>query len=495
MQNRTRHIAFIITAVLALALEGRTLQAGEISASGPTPSTLDDDGMLVVHGKRTFIFGCYWNPGTTEGLAQLHAAGFNLVSAGADRAALDAVARQGLLAWIPLGGLLAPSNEAEAKALEAAIAPLRDHPALAVWEIPDEALWNEWWNRTNALAAEREKLAALLREREQAGADLGRVRELLAREAAVRARADFAAAEALEREVRSLVGAPEQNAAIQVSRAPASAEAMRQRLLRGRRVVRHIDGRPIWMNYAPRNTPADIARYAEAADIVGCDIYPVPAHPSQGHSDLANKQPSSVGDYTERFRLAGKGRPVWMVLQGFGWRDLHGAPPDAKPEQGRRPTREESRFMLFDAIVHGARGALYWGVNYAQAPPEFWTELRAVVREAADWQAVWAARDADAQPRVEVEPTWGSLDRPPLALAKRGEDKKTFVLVVNEEDEGLGVRLSGLEPLGPAAAALVYNPSGCALKEERLREGALVVYMPAQAVALVRIESRITNYE
>ena len=97
---------------------------------------------------------------------------------------------------------------------------------------------------------------------------------------------------------------------------------------------------------------ADLQRYAEAADIVGCDIYPVPVKHSPGHSDLANRQLSCVGDYTERFRQAGGRRPVWMVLQGFGWRDIQQPAEDAPAEEGRRPTQSESRFMLYDAIVH-----------------------------------------------------------------------------------------------------------------------------------------------
>jgi len=450
---------------------------------------LDDDGMLIVGGRRTFIFGCYWNPGTSQGLAQLRRAGFNLVSAEAKRDALDEIARHGLMAWIPLGERIAPANDAEQKALENLVRPLLDHPALAAWEIPDEVLWNEWFLRHGKIEAERAKLRDLAREREKSGADISRVRALMAEEAILWSRADFAGAETCDREIRKLLGAPAPDPTIQMSAVPQSAEQLRQRLLRGYGAIRRLDQRPVWMNFAPRNTIEDMRRYAEAADIVGCDIYPVPVTPPQDHSDLANRRLSCVGDYTERFRQVGGKRAVWMVLQGFGWRDLNKPPADAPKDTGRRPTRAETRFMLYDAIVHRARAVLYWGCNYAQEPPDLWRELCAVVREAADLGEIWAARDAEQQPTISFAPTWGSVDHPPVAMAKSHEGK-THVLIVNEHYNGLAVRLSGLVGADGSRASLVGDPGGCALAGDRVVQGSLVVHMPGQSVAIVAIAGR-----
>ena len=451
----------------------------------PAPvARLDGDGMLVVGGRRAFVFGCYWNPATSQGLAALKQAGFNLVSAKAERRALDEAASHGLLAWIPLGERVAPSSEAGEKALEAAVAPLLDHRALVAWEVPDEALWNEWYERQGKLDAERARLRDRLKEREKTGADVSRVRQLMSEEAALRARADFAAAEARERDIRTWLGAPPQDPNIQLSSASVSAEQHRLRLLRGYRTLHRLDARPVWMNFAPRNTLGDIHRYAEAADVVGGDIYPVPVAPQQGHSDLANRQLSCVGDYAERFHWAAGNRAVWMVLQGFGWRDLNKPAADAPKDTGRRPTRAESRFMLYDAIVHRARGVLYWGCNYAQEPPEFWDELCSVVREAADQSDVWAARDAREQPIVSYEPTWGSVDRPPVALAKF-DGNRTYVLIVNEHSDGLAVRLSGLGNLDGAKVSPVGAPGGCALANNRIANGSIIVHMPALSSCVI----------
>lgn len=474
----------VILAVVVVACFSAWSPAASGADRGGLRPSLDDDGMLIVGGERMFVLGCYWNPGTAEGLARLRDAGFNLVMAKADRAALDQVAQHDLLAWIPLGGSISPASEADDKRLESLVRPLLDHPALAVWEVPDEALWNAWYGRSLRLAEERRKLRAMRDDQKKAGRDTGRVTRLMKEAADARARADWTVAEALDRQIRELLNAPPQNPDMQMSAAPQAAESLRKRLLRGYRLLHQLDGRPVWMNYAPRNTPGDLQSYAEAADIVGCDIYPAPVQHSQRHSDLVNRQITSVGDYTDRFRIAGGGRPVWMVLQGFGWRDIHAHPEDAPPERGRRPTQDESRLMLYDAIVHGSRGVLYWGSQYAQDPPDFWDDLCKVVHEAAELQHVWAARDADTQPRMSYLPTLRSVDRPPLALAKQLEDQQ-YILVVNEHDDGLGVRLEGLEGLNDSQASLFGNADGCQLKTDLIQKGSLVIHMPGLSAAVV----------
>lgn len=46
-----------------------------------------------------------------------------------------------------------------------------------------------------------------------------------------------------------------------------------------------------------------------------------------------------------------------------------------------RPTLAESRFMAYDAIIHGARGLAYWGTRFVPATAELWGDLRAVAHE------------------------------------------------------------------------------------------------------------------
>lgn len=46
-----------------------------------------------------------------------------------------------------------------------------------------------------------------------------------------------------------------------------------------------------------------------------------------------------------------------------------------------RPTLAETRFMAYDAIIHGARGLAYWGTRFVPATAPLWHDLRAVAFE------------------------------------------------------------------------------------------------------------------
>jgi len=447
---------------------------------------IDDDGMMVVAGRRTFVFGCYHNPHTDEGLRNLRQAGFNLVSSLPSRESLDQIEKQGLFGWVPLGGLLAPANQAQEEKLVATVRSLADHRALIAWEIPDEALWTVWYGRYGRLEQENVRLSKLLQDRTKAGVNVTEARKLIDRKKEAWQRADFATAEQLDRQVRQLLGALGQNPDIQVSHAPAAADRLLQRLLRGYRLVHEADGRPVWMNYAPRNTPEDLRRFAAAADIVGCDIYPVPTVPVTRHGDLATQGLCTVGDYTDRFQRAGEGRPVWMVLQGFGWRDLQSKPSTAPPEVGRRPTRRETRLMLYDAMVHGARGVLYFGTNRASDPPKFLQDLDSVVHEASAQASLWSARDAATQPKVSYAPTYSSVDRIPRALAKQ-DGSRLGLLVVNEHSRGLEVHVTSLAATDGARVAILGDADGCALGSDRVTKGNLTVFMPGESALVLTI--------
>lgn len=116
---------------------------------------------------------------------------------------------------------------------------------------------------------------------------------------------------------------------------------------------------PIWMTHAPRNTLELLREYSVACDIAALDIYPISVPPGK-HSHLPNKEISVVGDYTQWIRKAVYDRkPVWMVLQ-IGW---SGATP---PKNVRIfPTLHQERFMVYQAIINGARGLLFFGGRVA----------------------------------------------------------------------------------------------------------------------------------
>ena len=196
-------------------------------------------------------------------------------------------------------------------------------------------------------------------------------------------------------------------------------------LYEGYSFMRTLDQqRPIWTNHAPRNTIATLTHFNRATDASGCDIYPVPA-PS-GHSDLPNKTISVTGDETAKNVTAVNGeKPIFMVLQGFGWAEL-GAAKDY--DKAVLPTLAQSRFMAYDAIAHGATGVLYWGTAYTRKPSRFFSELKSVISELAAMQDVLASRAAPAAERAQVVGPASGVS----ILHKRTEAGRDFIILVND---------------------------------------------------------------
>ena len=121
--------------------------------------------------------------------------------------------------------------------------------------------------------------------------------------------------------------------------------------------------RPVWMNHAPRNSIELLKKFNIAADITGCDIYPVP---NGGHSNLSDKTISSIGAYTDKmYQTALAGQPVWMYLQAYA-------------RAKTIPTYHETRFMAYNAIMHGAMGIYYYGLRHMRWPNKMWPQLQKI---------------------------------------------------------------------------------------------------------------------
>ncbi len=175
-----------------------------------------------------------------------------------------------------------------------------------------------------------------------------------------------------------------------------------------------------WQNQAPRNTIEDLARYCRAADVSGMDIYPVEG---ANHSDLPNKTLSVVGDEVDKNRRTVHDRkPVWAILQGFGWSVWEKDPARHK----RAPTWAETRFMAYDAILHGATGIIYWGASYEHRDSDIWDSLRRMAAELKDLTPALVSPDV-------VDVGAESADSTVIAMGRRVEGK-LWVVAVNERD-------------------------------------------------------------
>lgn len=212
--------------------------------------------------------------------------------------------------------------------------------------------------------------------------------------------------------------------------------------LEGYRYLHALDpGRPIWTNHAPRNSVAELARWNRATDIAGADIYPVPE--PQRHSDLPDRTLSVVGaECDKNVRAVGGAKPVLMVLQGFGWAELTRAPGGRV--SARVPTRAESRFMAWDAIVHGANGLVWWGTSRTARPSRFWSDLQSVVRELADLADVITS---ESVPDTNVTRLVPAVSRVRLVHKRaRGRD---WLVLVNERPSAVTVTVRVPRPAAP----------------------------------------------
>lgn len=161
-------------------------------------------------------------------------------------------------------------------------------------------------------------------------------------------------------------------------------------LQRGYDVIKTVDtNHPVEQTHAPRGTVADLQPYNSAADILALDIYPI-GYPPGANSLLTNKEISMVGDYTDFLAQVGNGQKHFWMIEQIAW---SGVVPPAKTL--RFPTLQQSRFMAYQAIIHGARGLMFFGGNVtATLNPRdaalgwnwtFWDEvLKPVVKQIGD---------------------------------------------------------------------------------------------------------------
>jgi hypothetical protein len=159
---------------------------------------------------------------------------------------------------------------------------------------------------------------------------------------------------------------------------------------------------------APRGTAADLAPYSSVTDVHSVDIYPVRYRDST--PDL-----HEVGVWTHRIRSATPNRAVWTTLGAC----FSGSPDPKGSGAIRQPTRGQQRYMVYDAILNGARGIIVYGnhltlcLDPATAPLGWnWSYWRNVLRPVI----------AEIGPRGDLYP---ALLRPGSGIHVRSGDSQT----------------------------------------------------------------------
>jgi hypothetical protein len=299
--------------------------------------------------------------------------------------------------------------------------------------------------------------------REKQGAEAAALQDLRQRTQDYLSRALYDLAEPTRREFWRRAGRSAPQPEMRVDDMDARARRTGDGVGAGIRAVREADpDHLIWLNHAPRNTMTLLRHYNREADMVGCDIYPIPYNLWVSHSDLMNMRPSSVGEYTDRMRQAAPGKACAMVLQGCGWRDLEGERKRSDELHrfgfGRRPTFAETRFMAYNALMHGAHAVLYWGTAYAHeevpealtataASParesQLWTDIMAVAKELRALESAWLAPETGGL-RVKVHEMYGSIDSGGVRASLRRVGDDWVLFVANENTHGVTSTVRGL---------------------------------------------------
>lgn len=391
----------------------------------------EHDGFMHVGGQSLFPIGFYSTPEDEAAYADMASAGVNLVRCG-NTADLDRAHGYGMYGWVslPMHAELTPEGEQQ-------IADLLDHPAMAIWEGPDEMVWNfttysglvrsgvherkgEWWDQTPRAVKHAEEQAAIIMPNVHHWA--AKIRELDTKK------------------------------------------------------------RPIWFNEAYTSDAIYVRQYLSSVDITGCDLYPVKA---------ASRNIAEVGDFTERYNRVGRGKPVWMVLQAFSWHELQEKAGENLPDA--YPTFAESRFMAWNAITHGSEAVLYWGSAYTKNE-DFRQSIYAVCAELAALQPFLTAPDDPGVSTALIEEPTPQPRRGVSHIARHVGEESVVVLVNDDDVTHFGTEVQGLDGLNGRTLHLLYGNESAQVEDgaflTRMRPHEVKIFATTTDLATTRLTGR-----
>jgi hypothetical protein len=240
---------------------------------------------------------------------------------------------------------------------------------------------------------------------------------------------------------------------------------------------RPADSDHLWVTVQPaRGSGPELARYSRVTDVHGVNHYPV---------SLGNPDPNlrEVGRWTDILAWATPNRAVWTTL-GICWRwsyDGHG--------NVALPSRAEQRYMVYSAILNGARSLAFYGGNLPQCWNEvderyrwswtYWEEvLGPLVREIG---AISPLAPALVNPATTV--VLPTSDPTVQAISRRGAGGDLWVIAARSGEGTQPVSIGGLPP--NATLAEVYSEG----RSVRVADGALADTFERWGVHVYRLTS------
>jgi len=163
--------------------------------------------------------------------------------------------------------------------------------------------------------------------------------------------------------------------------------------------------------------------FYDIADILMVDWYPVP------HLELESFGDQIAIAKNELAKAVVKDKPLWAVVQMFDWREYKQYRPDTD-RIGRFPTKDEIRFMSYDALFNGANGLFYFIYTskekpLPQAKPEAWSYIKEIVSELA-----FTTKILSKGTELEID----EIESPFLAKSYSFEEE-TYIFLINRSDQ------------------------------------------------------------
>ena len=210
------------------------------------------------------------------------------------------------------------------------------------------------------------------------------------------------------------------------------------RLERQYRILKEMDPEhPAWSVLFQHD---QIRMYIDTCDAIGTDPYPI-----------ASKPIGIAAEYARETVAGFFGRPVWQVPQAFAWKWWN---EKASADDGRFPTKAESRSMVWQAIANGANGIVQYcfGTMWDRMSKD---EFAAAWRE----QCEIGAEVTKFIPVLLAEPAPNATGYPAGVSGRAWlHDGATYLLVVNETREAKSVSLMMPESFHSVKAMLDSSP-------------------------------------
>jgi len=191
---------------------------------------------------------------------------------------------------------------------------------------------------------------------------------------------------------------------------------------------------------APRGQSTDLAPYSAVTDVHGVDVYPVTLH-------AADPNLHDVGTWTSTMASVTPSHSVWTTLQICASGSY-----DTSTGEFVLPTRAQERYMIYDAIINGARMLAFFGGNnprcWNAADTEhgwswtFWnTVLKGLVGEIDAISPI-----APALVNVETTQPLHASDPATQVISRAGNASDLWVMAARNGAGTASVTIDGLPP-------------------------------------------------